>query len=259
MIKEREWEIPNYCKELLDKVKHLTNKDLSIKEEQLLFDSEVHVARSNEPLHTLQYSPFYKQHKTHFIVSASKKIIRMYEVEESERYAPGVELGRKLPIKEEQDLERRVGGLQRKDLERLSIFVFHGLARQVSSMPVDLRVEREISLTLTKHSDLQRSYLERQVEDLKPHFLPQVGAFAPSRVYDATSSMNMALALEAADISGIEIPRIMSSSKHLQKGRELVALLRQIQEPGLKGDRKAVDAWASKLELQGWYEWIRHV
>jgi hypothetical protein len=122
-------------------------------------------------------------------------------------------------------------------------------------MPTDLRVERELFETLDQHHLAQRSYLDRQLEDIEPHFHRSLAEVAPERLYRASSAMNVALAEEAASIIGFLPNERIRSSPHYQLGRELRDILRSELEEGCPGDRKITNTWATNLGLAGWYQW----
>jgi hypothetical protein len=143
-------------------------------------------------------------------------------------------------------------------LREFSKFVFHGLARQLTSQPVDLRVEREVYEGLPEHRSRQLAYLERQLRDLEPHFTPEIAEFAPPRVYRAGSGMNVALGLGFAEIADATVPGAVLENGYRYLGDRLQGLLGRIDGAGLAGDREAVDAWAEELGLRDWYQWVAH-
>ena len=69
-----------------------------------------------------------------------------------------VQVGRRLPEEEERELGLKVP-FRREALETISESMFSGLVRQLTSFPVDLRVEREISQELPEHQERQLALL----------------------------------------------------------------------------------------------------
>jgi len=247
--------IPHYCIDLIQKVREVSGKPLVCRVEYSRFDSELRVARNADKFHELLCSPDYRHFIVHFLVSALKKIIRVLEAPKNMRYVPAVNSGGDLPIAEKAEFERRTPALSKGERDLFSRLMFDGIARQLTSMPIDLRVEREIKQTLPEHRPLQREYLERQVADLIPHFDSAVRAFTPERVYNASSYMHAALMLEAAEIARVGVPEVLKDTEIEARGRDLLSILRSIEEPGLPGDRKAANAWAQQLGLEAWYDW----
>ena len=251
-------DLPEYLREELRAVEQLTGKPLYVGTGCSTFDSEVHAAGPRDAVHTLQVNPAYAEHAAHFLANAVRKIRRLYEAPEHERYLAAVDVRRRLPADIERDLRGRLRDVPEGPLLGMSRFLFYGLARQVTSMPLDLRVERELYEDLPVHRDTQVAYLERQLRDLVPQFAPEIEAMAPSALYRASSSMNVALALGFGEIAEVDMDPVFEASPHHGLGRELNADLAAVTDHGLAGDRKAVDAWAHRLGLEGWFEWIRH-
>lgn len=226
-----------------------------VPERSLEFDSEVRVARPGQPWHQISSSPEYGQFLTHFLVSGARKILRFYSAPADKRYVPGIVDGRRLPSEDEADLRRRVP-IPDHLVAASSAFLLTGLVRQVTSFPIDLRVESELYEELPEHRPLQRAYLDRQVKDIEPHFDREIADVAPSRVYAASSAMNVVLADEAAELAGTPPGPLARTSPHRAMGTRLRQILRDEKAPGHVGDRYVADRWAEELGVRGWYEWV---
>lgn len=249
--------LPVYLGRLLATVCDRTGRRLVIRaEEGIGYDSELRIARSSSGEHVLAYVPAYAAYWEHFLVSAACKLLRLCDVPAAERLMPARELGRRLPLHEDRELRRKLHGLDRAHLDSLSSFLYRGTVRQLTSMPLDLRVERDIASTLAEHRERQGAYLRRQVEDLEPHFLPEIATICPTHVYAASTTMNLVLADEAADLAGVEPGPLFQSSVHRPLAARLHEILRATAVPGYAGDRIVTDAWAHELGLDGWYEWV---
>ena len=86
-------------------------------------------------------------------VDAAVKIQRVWTVPADERLIPASDASRDLPAKEEAELRRKLHGLSETAFKELSTYLYRGLTQQLTSMPVDIRVEREIK---SDHEDGQR-------------------------------------------------------------------------------------------------------
>ena len=58
--------------------------------------------------------------------------------------------------------------------------------------------------------------------------------------------------------TGHKLTVVVLDNQYRELGEQLDRRLWQIDEPGLEGDRLAVDAWAEELGLGDWYRWVRH-
>ncbi len=101
------------------------------------------------------------------------------------------------------------------------------------------------------------SALSRSRRITEEHFSPELAAFAPPRIYRASSAMNVVLAEVASDIAGLEFPAYLRGSPHRGMGHALRARLDAEDEDGYRGDRRVTDKWAEELGMEGWFEWVR--
>ena len=221
----------------------------------LEFDSEMQLARGSRRYHKLVISTPYVDHAEHFIISGAKKIIRFYEQSPEQRYLPGSRATQGLPEQEKGELSS--GPWSELRLAELSDFLYQGTVRQLTSYPVDLRVEREIAEEFPEHREKQRAYLRRQVSDFEPSFLPEMAEAFPDRVSRANQAMNVAFAEKVAEITGHPVGDACRACPHHELGERLREDLDTVQEPGAQGDRQVTDAWARRLGLRQWYEWTQ--
>jgi len=98
--------------------------------------------------------------------------------------------------------------------------------------------------------------MKKQVEDIEPHFSAEIEGPAPSRIYAATTAMNVVLAEESSEIAGTPIDPLVRSSAHGSMGTQLRQILREEKAPGYRGDLVVTDAWAEVLGMRKWYEWV---
>ncbi len=249
-------ELPEYALELLSEVVAQSGYPLVLAEtEGLGYDSQLRMAGQTQPFHALSYVPAYRRYWVHFIVNAAVKILRFFELPSQERLIPVSGRGKRLPKEYEEELRRKLRGPPEPVLAGLSCFLYEGTVRQLTSMPFDIRVERETADLVPEHKGAQRAYLARQVKDLELHFAPEIAEVAPNRIYAASTGMNVVLAEEAADIAGVKPGPMFRQTPHRQLGERLRELLLGVEEPGYPGDRLVTDAWADELGLREWYEW----
>lgn len=253
-----ERELPDYAAWLLSDVAVRTGYPLVVVEKEGIgYDSLVSMAGRTQPFHELSYVPLYRQYRLHFIVNAAVKIRRVWDIPPEERLLPVGEAGKRLPQKQEAELRRKLGNPPPAVLAGLSSFLYEGTVRQLTSMPVDIRVERETAELVPEHMSAQHAYLARQVKDLEPHFMPQIAEFAPDQIYAASTAMNVVLAEEAADIAGVQPGPMFRQTRYRALGERLRELLHAVEESGYPGDRVVTDGWAHELNLRDWYEWRR--
>jgi hypothetical protein len=245
-----------YAAAMVDYVRSLTGYPIQLMQvPSIEFDSEVRLARPGQPRHEVTFAPNFSEYAIHFLVSGARKTLRFYNAPPADRYLPGSVPGRRLPTEDEEELRRQLP-IPEDELREISRFLFDGTLRQLTSFPVDLRVERDLYYDLPQHRPLQQAYLRRQVEDIEPHFDREIANVAPSRVYSTSTAMNIVLVEEAAELAGTPIGPLARSSPHRAMGTWLRQILHETRKPGHRGDRLVTDAWAEKLEMRDWYEWV---
>ena len=252
-------DVPEYCSELLSVVEHTTGYPLLVVEKNFLeFDSELSLARRGRRFHKLEYSSPYRRYLDHFLVNAAYKILRTWETAPEDRLMPAAEL-QHLPEDDYRELaEKLPQNLDKRGIETMSRLLYADLVRQLTSFPVDLRVEQEIAQSLPEHSDKQLAYLRQQVRDFLPTLDEEMLSVFPERVYRASTAMNIVFAEEAAKLSGVAPARAFRHHKSRDSAERLLSRLEQIEEPGYLGNRLLTDAWAKELGLEGWYRWVRY-
>ena len=250
--------LPEYLQKLVSEVTERTGYPLLVSEEQGIgYDSELRIARPGRAAHEVAYVPPYREFRLHFLVSGAFKVLRIWDVPPGERCLPASDLGRRLAEEDYKELRSKLSGFPAMQLKELSKFLYQGICRQLTSMPGDIRVEREIAARLPEHRLAQSEYLNRQVQDLEPTFLPEMAEACPERLYAASTAMNVVLAEEAAEITGTRVGKLAGETRHRKLGERLREKLHAIREEGYPGDRLLTDEWARELGMEDWYKWVR--
>lgn len=253
-------ELPGYAWAAMARAIDVSGYPLLVEERDAMeFDSQIQLATPEDPVHTLTVSGPYRDHLTHFALGAAYKIIRFFEQPAEERYLPASETRSGLPERERRALRELEpwSRLPRADFENMAEFLYRGTVRQLTSYPVDLRVEHEIAEQLPEHGERQRAYLERQVRDFEPTFDPEMAAALPERISRASQGMNVAFAEEAAELTKTRSGRMCREAQYRAVGERLREELHDMKGFGARGDRLLTDRWAEKLGLRHWYEWRR--
>lgn len=250
--------MPTYARDMLRRVEDLSGKAILVQEvENLGHDSEARCATEGMRMHEILYRPEYRLYGLHFFVNACAKFIRVLEAKPSDRTIAASDPTQCLPAGEHFELARNTPGLSVRMLEEASRYLRHGLVRQLTSFPVDLRVERELKQELPDHRSLQQAYLLRQIYDLEEHFSPELARWAPKQTYAASTAMNHVLVDVAANLAETRTPQWALEAPARDKGLDLYSILQAEKQPGLAGDHAVVDAWAQELNMTDWYQWAR--
>lgn len=247
---------PAYLQPLLAQVADRTGYPIRLREgEAIGYDSELRIVRPGQATHEVAYVPSFREYRLHFLVSGAYKLLRTLSTDAGPPLLPVGAFDQLLPQADHAELQRKLPDMPAEDLDTLSRFLRQGITRQLTSMPMDIRVEREIAEQLPEHREMQQAYLRRQVADLEPTFSPELARVSPERAYLASTAMNVVLAEEAAELTGTPPGPACKRSVARPTGECLRTMLHELTVPGYEGDRLLTDQWAYELGLRELYEW----
>lgn len=132
--------------------------------------------------------------------------------------------------------------------------VTDGLGTQLRSVPVAMRVDREIHDGQPVLRDMQRAVAERQLRENAGVLAPVVRENAPELLYLASASMNAAFAMFWSRLWGsdaILVPYKLAGL--VETGEKLVSLLDTMPSDRMH-DRELVSAWANTLGIDHLFE-----
>ncbi|MBI4176623.1 MAG: hypothetical protein HY518_05435 [Candidatus Aenigmarchaeota archaeon] len=252
--------LPPYAREMMSQVLDRTGYPLVLKVSEIKgpgYDAELRMARRGQSAHELAYTQASSPFVPHLLVSASRKILRMWEVPADERLVEIHEAGRLLPREDHEELRQKLPSFMSGELDQLSHFIYDGMTRQLVDAPVDIRVERELAESLPEHQEKQKHYLRQQLHNMGPYFDPQIAKVSPERLYGVSTAMNVVLAAECSALTGDSVPSFVRGSRFWSLAQCLRGHLDSNSHPGFLGDRKVIDLWAAELGLEGWYRRVR--
>ena len=94
------------------------------------------------------------------------------------------------------------------------------------------------------------------MQDSLATLAPQHRQVTPPKVYDATQAITAAFALYwAGRLNQPQLALPFKTAGYLQAGEELLAIWEATPDLA-ENDRALIDAWADKLGLADWYQWL---
>jgi len=147
--------------------------------------------------------------------------------------------------------------------ERAHYYV-EGLLRQVNSIAMEIRVANLCFQNCPSLRSLQNESFTSQLREISGAFSPKIKQSVPEEIFSKNMTMNAALALNWARISGSRLFLLpYEATGYLQGGQILLHILDRlapssfdpISIPTLQGHREIVDAWAENLSLRTLYRW----
>lgn len=133
-------------------------------------------------------------------------------------------------------------------------FFYDGILTQLTSTPGDFWINERLYQDYQELRKEQRNGLDEIFHRAHISFAPEVEAVTPRLVYEASHSMNAALAIYADGLmhtAKYSRPYVRSGFREV--GKHLHGL--NPRDKGYIGDIAAINAWAERLGLQGWFKW----
>jgi hypothetical protein len=122
-----------------------------------------------------------------------------------------------------------------------------GLGTQLRSVPVGMRVDREIHEEQPSLRVMQRAVAERQLRESAAILKPTVRENAPDLIFRASAGMNAASAVFLSRLLGDDLLLVPYRLAGLvETGEKLVSLLDAIPSSRMH-DRELVSSWAAAL------------
>jgi hypothetical protein len=219
----------------------------------------VKIARGSAAAHVIVYNPSAATAPDYLICCQCGFIVRLFTNPPAERFdLAGSPQARELVgqlLGGPQGVARRMN-LDPEAIRGLRDRLFSGLMLQLRSMPVGLRVDAWIRQNYPELSDLQRTAILRQLQDSLATLGPEVRKIAPTKVYNASVTMNAAFTLfwsRTWDDPALSVP--YKAAGYDKPGARLLSIFEDISDEPT-ADRRLIDAWADELGLSNWYEWV---
>jgi hypothetical protein len=131
-----------------------------------------------------------------------------------------------------------------------------GLLNHLRSIPVGMRVDCWLATDFPALAELQQASVLRQVQDSVATLAAEHRQTAPQKIYDATQAISAAFAIFwASRLNQPQLSLPFKATGYLQAGQELLAIWEYTPDAP-ENDRRIVDAWADKLGVTTWYEWV---
>ena len=218
--------------------------------------AKVTMARGKMPFHRVAYQPARSESPDYLIVFQCGFVLRHYSVLPADRVDfANTDLAEQTVRQWVRD-NPKTPGLPENKIEGLTGFLFNGILSQLRSIPVGLRVDSWILEEYPELAPLQREAAMKQLDDIAAGLRPDVQDMMPDEALTASLSMSAAFSIYWAERFGqpqLTLP--FRATGHLAAGQALYDTWRDASsDPG--HDRSLIDAWASKLGLQGWYHWV---
>lgn len=208
----------------------------------------------------LRVNPKYKAVADHAISQQLMRAIRFLASPQSDRQYPGM-TSDKYRVAMTDISEDMAELLNSKPipLERYAPMIRHlyeGVVVQVTSMPVDIRIEKELKRELPQLQELQKKSLIKQIQEGSKGLSLEILSLTPKKLYTCNALMNYAF-FRMIDEYIFPVKKkyfdIFEGIIDQEKGEEM---LKDALNPDLN-DFELINLWAKKLEIDSWFQWVK--
>lgn len=218
--------------------------------------ARVVMARGALALHRVSYRPDSSSPPDYLICAQAGFILRLFDTPPEKRFdfaaSPEGDAAIERLVK-----AHPVGkALPPQALPQLCQILRDGLLNHLRSIPLGMRVDRWLATEFPALAELQQASILRQLQDSVATLEPQHRQVSPQKIYAATEAVSAAFAAYwAGRLNQPQLALPFKAAGYLQAGQELLAIWESTPDVA-ENDRVIIDAWAEKLGIAGWYQWV---
>lgn len=245
-------------KEILALVEQRTGKRVEfLAEPRLPVLAKVTIASEALPNHIITFNPN-KQGIDYNIAYECGFILRLFANAPEERYQfASTALGRnavRRKLESSKAIKRMK--LPPNAIKQFADQIFDGLMTQLRSMPIGMRIDQWLWEQYSGLREAQRASLAKQQQENVQALNPQIVEITPPLVFAANATMNAAYALFCDHLLDRSLYAIAYRAAGFDVlGSDLLNLWQSVASDP-QHDRELVDAWATKLNISDWYQWL---
>lgn len=217
----------------------------------------VKIARKNMASHILYYKDDRGGILDHLIAHECGHIKRIWDVPPAERIVPASnDENKRFALTQIGDqLIKLTKAIPVEHLGKISNIWFHGIIRQVTNIPVDMRIEKWIFDNYPELRKSQVASIDRQMKESAQVLSKRVENFTPKKIYDTSNYINYSFALFMESLIGKKYIAPYKSTPYTGLGSKLADLVMKSEDKGFLQDIEIIDQWTELLGLKGWYYW----
>lgn len=241
---------------ITDEVQRLSGRGVRvIPDPSLKVHSTMKTARGDAPFHVIAYNPKLAAHPEYLIAFQCGFLLRLFTTPPEQRVDFASRAGAAETISKEVST-LLPPGTPSQVATQFASQLFSGLLLQIRSVPVGLRVDAWLAEEFPTLHALQRQQVERQLAENVQPLSGEFKAFVPRNIYLGSLAINAAFAAFWARVwnqPALLLP--YRAAGHADRGARLLSEWDDIDHAP-PADRTLMDAWATAIEVQDWYEWV---
>lgn len=243
-------------REILDKVKTLTGKDIRfIEKKDLPTFAGIKVARKDMDAHLLLYNPEHTGIINHLIAHECGHVLRMYTVPVEDRLIPKTDdqTKKRALTGIEGEIEKLSSVLPFDSLAQIKNMWYEGLVQQVPSQPSDVMIEKWLYTDYPALRPYQMQSIKTQRDQALAGLSNEVARMTPRLIVSASNIMNCAFFKLLGECFGTNYVGGYRRTPYLVQGEELARMTKACSDYG--GDMENINGWVKFLGLSDWFEW----
>lgn len=235
----------------LDELEKASGRPVVVREDAgLQTMARIQMASSTRPAHVLGYSPTAASQLAYLVCFQCALAKRVISAAPDERFNVA---STNDTYRQVETLVREKKSIPAQAIQSYSQIITDGLGTQLRSMPIGIRVDRQLFRDHPELRDQQRAAAERSMKENAGCLHPNVRAHAPEMIFQATAAMNAAYAIGWARLWSDESHAVPYRLAGLEeRGRQLLDVLDAAPDSPTY-DRELVSAWATLLGIDHLY------
>jgi len=243
-------------REFIERVEAASGKPVILQSDpKFAGHATIKIATKEQPAHLLRYKPGQESVLPYLVAFECEFALRTIQADPSTQF----NLAAKTDMLQEV-LELMQNHHQGKDdipshaVPQLATQFGNGLGLQLRSMPITMRIDKQLHDAHPELSELQHESIDRQLQENMGALSPRAKVLSPDEIIRPNASMNAAFAKFFAGLWNA--PMVFApyvAAGYGEAANALLAFHEQIPA-GSDHDRELVDAWAKYTGLDLWFE-----
>lgn len=209
------------------------------------------MARERMSRHVILFNPKEWPHLSHIIAHECARILRIFEIPPEDRRVPASTSETLRVARSEIYEEAEYLPADLRD-EVVDMWI-HGLVTQVTSQPIDVRIEEWIRDNYPGLKDEQKRSLRTETRTITASISPDVKHTTPASVFRRSYALNYAYLDHMGDVMG------RSFEGKFRGDREVIALgeeVSRVLDNDEISDQELVNRLAEVITMHDWFVWV---
>jgi hypothetical protein len=215
------------------------------------------IAANDDPQLKLFHHPSHDEGVNYLVANQAGHLLRLFAAPPEERFV-SVANRRTMArfiMEMESELERLCSLLGRDKVRKMISHWYEGVVFQLTRMPTDIMVNKWLYDGWPELRPLLIQAIAAQLRQAIPSLSPEVRMATPAAIYRAANVMNFVFFKCLEDHFHSDFIGPYHGTVFILDGAPLARITAGNNRDDHAGDRTMIDAWASELALNNWYEW----